>query len=192
MTFPIEWTGPVSGLVCGVLFGYVLQRGGLGNGCRLTAQLRLQDWTVFNVMFTAILVAAGGLYVLELAGYMHTSDIFIPTTYLWATLLGGALIGVGMGLGGSCPGTSVVGAAAGRIDGMVFFVGLIVGVVAFAGIYTPITPLMNAAEGPQAQTLGQLLGLPPWAVLILLVGVAVSVWWLTRRSGTSEAITCAD
>ncbi len=60
MTFPIEWTGPVSGLVCGVLFGYVLQRGGLGNGCRLTAQLRLQDWTVFNVMFTAILVAAGG------------------------------------------------------------------------------------------------------------------------------------
>ena len=68
MSFPLGMSGPLSGLVCGVLFGYVLQRGGLGNGCRLTAQLRLQDWTVFNVMFTAILVSAGGLYVLELAG----------------------------------------------------------------------------------------------------------------------------
>ncbi len=102
------------------------------------------------------------------------------------------MIGVGMGLGGYCPGTSVVGAAAGRIDGMVFFVGLILGVVAFAGIYTPITPLMNAAAGPQAQTLGQLLGLPAWAVLMLLAGVAVAVWWFTRRNGTSAAITCAD
>ena len=59
MSFPIGWTGPLSGLVLGALFGFVLQRGGLGNGCRLTGQLRFKDWTVFNVMFTAILVAAG-------------------------------------------------------------------------------------------------------------------------------------
>ncbi len=192
MTFPMGFAGPLSGLVCGVLFGYVLQRGGLGNGCRLTAQLRLQDWTVFNVMFTAILVAAGGLYVLELVGVMHATDIFIPTTFLWATLLGGALIGVGMGVGGYCPGTSVVGAAAGRIDGMVFFVGLIIGVIAFAGVYTPIAPLLGAAAGPQAQTLGDLLGLPAWAVLLILTGVAAGVWWFTRRSGNNTAITCAD
>jgi uncharacterized membrane protein YedE/YeeE len=192
MTFPMGLTGPISGLVCGALFGYVLQRGGLGNGCRLSAQLRLQDWTVFNVMFTAILVAAGGLYVLELAGVMHATDIFVPTTYLWATLLGGALIGVGMGVGGYCPGTSVVGAAAGRIDGIIFFVGLILGVVAFAGFYTPISPLLSAAAGPQAQTLGDLLGLPAWAVLAILTGVATGVWWFTRRGKTNPAITCAD
>lgn len=192
MTFPLGWSGPISGLICGALFGYVLQRGGLGNGCRLTAQLRLQDWTVFNVMFTAILVAAGGLYVLELFGAISTTQIFVPTTYLWATLLGGALIGVGMGLGGYCPGTSVVGAAAGRIDGIVFFVGLVLGVVFFANIYNPIAPLMKAAAGPRAQTLDQLLGLPVWLVLLLLVGCAVGVWWFTRRNGTSNAISCAD
>ncbi len=192
MTFPLGWAGPISGLVCGGLFGYVLQRGGLGNGCRLTAQLRLQDWTVFNVMFTAILVSAGGLYILELGGWITTSQIWIPTTYLWATLLGGGLIGVGMGLGGYCPGTSVVGAAAGRIDGLVFFLGLVLGVVFFAGIYNPIKPLMRAAASPRAQTLDQLLGLPVWLVLLLLVGCAAGVWWFTRRNGTSEAISCAD
>lgn len=192
MSFPLGWTGPLSGLVCGALFGYVLQRSGLGNGCRLTAQLRLQDWTVFNVMFTAIVVCAGGLYLLELFGWITTSQVFIPTTFLWATLLGGALIGVGMGVGGYCPGTSVVGAAAGRIDGMMFFVGLVLGVVLFAGIYNPIKPLMQAAAGPRAQTLGQLLGLPTWLVLLLLAGCAAGVWWFTRRKATSPNITCAD
>ncbi|MCE5233568.1 MAG: YeeE/YedE thiosulfate transporter family protein [Mizugakiibacter sp.] len=192
MILSFGWNGPLSGLVCGVLFGYVLQRGGLGNGCRLSAQLRLQDWTVFNVMFTAILVAASGLYVLELAGLVRQTDLFVPTTYLWATLLGGALIGTGMSVGGYCPGTSIVGAAAGRLDGIVFFVGLIIGVFLFAGIYDRIAPMLTAAAGPEAQTLGQLLGLPVWAVLALLIGCAVAVSWFTRRTGTSPSITCAD
>jgi len=41
-------------------------------------------------------VCAGGLYVLELFGWITTSQVFIPTTYLWATLLGGVLIGAGI------------------------------------------------------------------------------------------------
>lgn len=192
MTFPIAWSGPLSGIICGFLFGYILQRGGLGNGCRLTAQLRLQDWTVFNVMFTAILVSAGGLYILELMGMIQTNRIFVPTTFMWATLTGGALIGIGMGLGGYCPGTSVVGAAAGRIDGMVFFVGLVIGVLAFAGMYDSIAPFITAAAGPTRQTLDQLLGLPVWLVLVLLIGVAAGVWLFTRRTGASASITCAD
>ncbi len=192
MNFPLGWFDPLSAMLCGALFGYVLQRGGLGNGCRLTAQLRLRDWTVFNVMFTAILVAAAGLYVLQLAGFVAWTSLYVPTTFLWATLLGGALIGIGMGVGGYCPGTSVVGAAAGRLDGIVFFVGLIIGVVAFAGIYKQIDPMLMAAEGPEAQTLGDLLHLPTWAVLALLTAVAAGVGWMTRKTGTSDAITCAD
>lgn len=192
MTFPLDWGGPISGLVCGTLFGFVLQRGGLGNGCRLSAQLRLKDWTVFNVMFTAVLVAAGGLYVLELAGVVQQGNLYVPTTYLWATLLGGALIGAGMSVGGYCPGTSVVGAAGGRLDGIVFFAGLVLGVGIFAGIYDPIAPLLTAAAGPDAQTLDQLLGMPAWAVLALLLACAAVVGWLTRRSGPSASITCAD
>jgi uncharacterized protein len=74
----------------------------------------------------------------------------------------------------------------------VFFVGLIIGVVAFAGIYKQIDPMLMAAEGPEAQTLGDLLHLPTWAVLALLTAVAVGVGWTTRKTGTSDAITCAD
>ena len=177
MSFPVGWTGPISGLVLGALFGFVLQRGGLGNGCRLTGQLRFKDWTVFNVMFTAILVAAAGLWVLEKFGLMTQADVYTPTTYLWATLLGGAMVGAGMAIGGYCPGTSVVGAAAGRIDGIVFFVGLVLGAIVFAGIYDPLQPLMNAAPGPDGQTLEQLLHVPAWLIILALAVVA----WLVNR-----------
>ncbi|MBS0569537.1 MAG: YeeE/YedE family protein [Proteobacteria bacterium] len=192
MTMPFGWVTPLSGIVFGILFGYVLQRGGLGNGCRLTAQLRLKDWTVFNVMFTAIIVAAAGLYVLQFAGFVQWSDLYVPTTYLWATLLGGAFVGAGMGVGGYCPGTSVVGAAAGRLDGIVFFAGLVLGVVLFAGLFTGLEPLLNAAPGPQAQTLGDLLHIPNGLVLVLLIAVASIVGWLSRRVKTSNSISCAD
>ena len=192
MNMPFGWTTPLSGIVFGFLFGFVLQRGGLGNGCRLSAQLRLKDWTVFNVMFTAIVVAAGGLYLMQFAGLISWSELYVPTTYLWATLIGGALIGAGMGVGGYCPGTSVVGAAAGRIDGIVFFIGLVLGVVVFAGLFPGLQPLLNAAAGPQAQTLGDLLHIPNALVLALLIAAAVLVGWLSRRVPASSSITCAD
>lgn len=183
MSFPVGWTGPLSGLVFGALFGFVLQRGGLGNGCRLTGQLRFKDWTVFNVMFTAILVAAAGLWVLEKLGLMTSADVFVPTTYLWATLLGGALVGAGMAIGGYCPGTSVVGAAAGRLDGIVFFVGLVLGAIVFAGVYDPLQPLMNADPGPDGQTLEQLLHVPSWLIILALAVVA----WLVHRFTRGQA-----
>ncbi|WP_240095833.1 YeeE/YedE thiosulfate transporter family protein [Thermomonas flagellata] len=182
-SFPIGWSGPLSGLVLGGLFGYVLQRGGLGNGCRLTGQLRFKDWTVFNVMFTAILVAAAGLWLLETVGLLSPEEVYVPTTYLWATLLGGAMVGAGMALGGYCPGTSVVGAAAGRIDGVVFFIGLVLGAIVFAGFYDPLQPLMTAAEGPEGQTLQQLLHLPAWLIILALAVVA----WLVNRFTRGES-----
>ncbi len=181
MNFPLDFVGPVSGLVCGGIFGYVLQRGGLGSGCRLTAQLRLQDWTVFNVMFTAIVVAATGLYLLEVAGLMDPEAIYTPTTYVWATLLGGALVGVGMGVGGYCPGTSVVGVCNGRLDGAFFFVGLVVGALAFAGTYRWLEPLLDALPGPEGQTVPQLLGVPGWVVILALAAVAVVAGLLIGR-----------
>ena len=60
---PLHETGMVSGLLCGVLFGYVLENAGFGSPLKLTSQFRLTDWSVFKVMFTAIVVAAFGWYL---------------------------------------------------------------------------------------------------------------------------------
>lgn len=181
MTFPIGFDGILSGLLCGLVFGFALERAGFASGCKLTAQLRFQDWAVFNVMFTAILVCAVGLYVLRLAGLVDMEQVYIPTTYLWATALGGVGVGAGMAIGGYCPGTSVVGFMSGRIDGLVFFIGIIAGTWLFAGAYDFLLPMLEALPGPEAQTLSELAGVPDWVVLVALTAVAAVVGWFTAR-----------
>jgi uncharacterized membrane protein YedE/YeeE len=181
MSFPLGYDGILSGLLCGLIFGFALERAGFASACKLTAQLRFRDWAVFNVMFTAILVAAFGMYFLEMAGVLSKDQVYVPTTYLWATLLGGVGVGAGMAIGGYCPGTSVVGFMSGKIDGLVFFVGIVIGTWLFAGAYEDLLPMLQAAPGPQAQTLSQLLHVPDWVVLLALTAVAAVVGWFTAR-----------
>lgn len=181
MSLPLEYTGVISGLACGLVFGFALERAGFASACNLTAQLRFKDWRVFKVMFTAIITAAIGLYVLQAGGWMQKEDIYIPTVFLWATLLGGVGVGAGMAVGGYCPGTSVVGFVSGKIDGLVFFAGLILGTFLFAGTYDAIEPVLEALPGPEAQTVPELLHLSTPVVLLLLIGCLVAVGWLTRE-----------
>lgn len=70
-----------SGLLSGVLYGYVLENAGLGSPRKLTAQFRLTDWTVFKVMFTAIVVAALGLYIANVTGPLRLNGVYVPTTF---------------------------------------------------------------------------------------------------------------
>ena len=178
--------GPVVGLLLGFGFGFVLERAGFGSGCKLTAQFRLTDWSVFKVMFSAIVFAAVGMYVLELAGLMNPASVYVPAPYLWAIVVGGALIGAGFVVGGYCPGTSAVGLMTGRIDAMVFFAGLLIGTFIFAGLFAQLDALTTAGELTKGDRLPELLGVPEWLVLAVLVAAAVGVFfaggWFERRA----------
>lgn len=184
--------GPIAtGLIGGVLFGIALEGAGFASPCKLVGQLRFRDWTVFNVMFTAIIVASVGIYILQVAGVLTAADLFIPTVFFWATLAGGAFVGIGMGVGGYCPGTCIVGFSSGHLDGIVFFIGLILGPLIFAGIYNLLVPMLVAAQGPTAQTVPQLLHVPGWIVLaamiVMLIGVGMVTRYLRDRDAQKQA-----
>ncbi|ANJ67103.1 hypothetical protein A9404_06635 [Halothiobacillus diazotrophicus] len=181
-------------LASGILFGYVLEQAGFGSPCKLTAQFRLTDWSVFKVMFTAILVAAVGILLLQTQNYFGSRGFFVPTTYLWATALGAALIGAGFAVGGYCPGTSVVGFVSGRIDGLVFMLGMVIGIFGFAGVYDTafIHAVMNSAKISE-KTLPALLGVSPWVVLVGMVVLAGIGFWLGRTlEGRSHGVYTAE
>jgi hypothetical protein len=185
--FPLNDSGVISGLVCGVLFGFVLENSGFGSPCKLTAQFQLRDWSVFKVMFTAIVVAAFGLYGLRLAGVLQADAVFVPTALLVAAGIGGAFVGAGFAVGGYCPGTSVVGLFSGRIDALVFLLGLLIGTAGFALIYgASIEEIMAAGEVQAGDTVGAALGVSDAAVLaVLLVFLALVFYvggWFERRS----------
>lgn len=174
MSIPFYDNGIAAGLLAGILFGYVLEAAGFGSPRKLTAQFRLSDFSVFKVMFTAVLVAAVGLWGLKSFGIITAESIYVPTTFYWAMGLGGVLIGAGFAIGGYCPGTSVVGAASGRIDAVVFMIGILGGSALFGMAYEPIKTLYFAAEGPPAQTLQSLFGVPEWLVLVVLIAAAAA------------------
>jgi len=185
--FPLNDGGMVSGLVCGFLFGYVLENAGFGSPCKLTAQFKLTDWSVLKVMFTAIVVAAAGLFALKQIGWINPDNVFVPTALLMAAAVGGILVGSGFAVGGYCPGTSVVGLFSGRLDALVFLIGLLLGTFAFAGLYGPaLEALMALGEVETGDTFSDAWNIPEWLMVALLMaalaGVFVAGSWFERRS----------
>jgi len=176
----------ISGLILGGGFGFVLERAGFGNPNKLTAQFRLTDWSVFKVMFTAIVFAAAGLMLLEKLKFINPQDLFIPPAFLGAAALGGALVGAGFAIGGYCPGTSVVGMMSGRIDAAIFLIGLVLGTVMFAGIYPSIEAVTSLGEFSKADALPEALNISSLTINLVLIVAAVGVFflgsWMENRS----------
>lgn len=134
----------VAAAAIGLGFGFVLERAGFGRADNLAAIFYGRDFRVMRVMFSAIVTAMVGLYMLDLFGILAVSSIGILDTYLLPQIIGGLLLGAGFIVGGYCPGTSIVGAASGKSDAMLFIVGLVGGSAIFTFGYDTFAPLQNA------------------------------------------------
>jgi hypothetical protein len=197
MSFPLEHASLWITLGLGILFGFFLEAGGLGSPRKLTAQLNLRDWTVFKVMFTAIVLAAVGLYVSDQMGLLAAAQVKVQTPFYWAMAVGGALLGIGMAVGGYCPGTAVVGLLTGRLDGLFFIVGMLGGILLFANFCEELQGLFLAGMGAERETLASLSGLPSW---LILLGLALMAWagfrlgarFESRGDGVIDATDLAD
>jgi hypothetical protein len=184
--FPLHSNGMVSGLVCGILFGFVLENAGFGSPLKLGAQFKLTDWSVFKVMFTAIVVTAFGLWILRVTGFLKPDSVAVPQAVMMGSAVGGALVGAGFAIGGYCPGTSLAGLASGRVDALVFMVGLLVGTATFAGLFGPaIGTMMAMGSIIEGDTFTEAYGVAEPVVLAVLGLFLVAVFylgsWFERR-----------
>ncbi|MEC4675941.1 MAG: DUF6691 family protein [Nitrospirota bacterium] len=176
-----ENTSLVFAIFLGFIFGLFLERGGLGNPHKLTGVFYLRDFTVPKVMFTAILVAATGLYLLSDMKLLDMSRIWIVPAFFWPQIAGGALFGVGFFVSGYCPGTAIAGFASGRIDALVCMLGIIAGSLLFAVVFPAVDGFyMSTPMG--GTTLPQLLQLNHWYVIGFLVLFAAGMFYLMERS----------
>jgi uncharacterized protein len=88
------------GLLTGIAFGFLLQKGRVAKYQTITGQLLLKDWTVFKIMTTAIVVGAAGVYTLVSLG---AARLDIWPFQVAAVLLGAVLFGTGLAVLGYCP-----------------------------------------------------------------------------------------
>lgn len=162
----------VVAFLLGIGFGWALERAGFGSARKLTAQFYLTDLAVFKVMFTAIVTAMLGIFYLSWAGFMDLSLVFLQPTYLWPMIVGGLVLGFGFVVGGYCPGTSLVAMVTGRLDGLLFLLGVVFGIFAFGEAF-PLLRNFYTAGSMGTVTLPQALHLPYGLVVLLVVLMAI-------------------
>ncbi len=183
MTGPLDVSQDMSlflAVILGFFFGLFLERGGLGNPRKLTGVFYLTDFAVPKVMFTAILVAATGLYLLSDLKLMDLGKVWIVPTFFWPQLVGGALFGIGYVVSGYCPGTAVAGLASGRLDALVAMIGIGIGSLIFAVFYPVIEGFYQSSAMGEA-TIPGVLGVSHWVVLTALFIAAGLMFYFMER-----------
>ncbi len=171
-------------ILIGIAFGFALERAGLGNARKLAGQFYFTDFTVFKVMFSAILVAMLGAFWLGRLGIIDLRGVYVPETWLAPQLIGGLLFGAGFVVAGLCPGTSCVAAATGRGDGLAVVLGMFAGVLITGLAFAPLQRF-HESTSRGSLTLPELLHVPYGAmvfaiVLMALLGFRAVQWWESR------------
>jgi rhodanese-related sulfurtransferase/uncharacterized membrane protein YedE/YeeE len=173
----------------GIVFGFFLERGGLGNARKLAGQFYLTDFTVFRVLFTAIVTALIGLFWLSRIGLLHLDQIQVIPTYVTPQIVGGLVFGIGFVCAGLCPGTSCVAAVTGKIDGFLTLLGIFFGIFIFGETFGAFREFMYSASLGRV-TLPELLGIPYGILALLVVCLALAGFWalglIERRGGVGK------
>lgn len=124
------------GLLIGIVFGFLLQKGGVTKYDVILAQLRLLDFTVLKIMLTAVIVTMLGISYLFPKGKIQLHP---KSGSLKNAVVGGLIFGVGFAILGYCPGTIAGAVGNGYLDGLIGgMVGIIIGSGIYASMYSTL------------------------------------------------------
>jgi len=180
MILPLAKTGAISAstnlwlaLPIGFVFGFALFHAGFTDSRRIAWAFYFKDVGVPIVMFSAIVTGMLGLWGMSLIGVLDISLVYMLPTYLLPMAIGGLIFGLGMVIGGYCPGTAAASIATGKVDAVVFIVGFLIGSMVFADFF-PVWGDFYNSDYMGAFRLDQWMGigLGPTVLIMVLIAVA--------------------
>ncbi|NOZ71845.1 MAG: YeeE/YedE family protein [Chloroflexi bacterium] len=174
-----SWGKPLAYLfytLIGLGFGVSLETAGFSISTKLAGQFYFKDQTVFKTMFTAVLFAMPLIFIAVGLGWLDYDRIYVPPTYFWPGVVGGLLLGFAIIIGGFCPGTSIVSTGTGKLDGLLFVLGAMVGALLFGGTVDRFYDFSNSSYMGRF-TLPDWLGLDTGVVVFILVIFGVVLIW---------------
>lgn len=168
------------GLITGLLFGFLLQKGRVLRFDKQVGAMRLQDMTILKFMLSAILVGAVGLGLLGDLGVLTLSH---KPMNVGAVVLGGLLFGAGWAVMGYCPGTAVGALGEGRWHAVFAVLGMIVGAAIYAELFSALKNPVLAWKDFGRIGLPEMLGVSRWFILPLFWAgtIALFAWFEKRR-----------
>lgn len=169
------------GLLIGMGFGFLLQKGGVTTYDVIIGQLLLSDFTVVKIMLTAVLVGMVGVHLLRSVGL---AALHPKPGSVGASAVGGLIFGIGFGVLGYCPGTVAGAVAQGWLDALS---GGVVGMLIGAGLLAEAYPKLDATilhKGDFGElTFPELLNVNPWGVVIPVAVVIFGLLFWIEKAG---------
>ena len=167
------------GFCLGILFGFLLQKGGVTRYDIILGQLLLTDFTVVKVMLTAVVVGKIGVHFLKNLG---AARLHPKPGSLGSSVVGGLIFGAGFALLGYCPGTMIGAIGQGSLDALFGgLLGMLIGAGLFAEFYPALERRILRKGDFGALTLPQLLNLNPWWIILpVALGMAGLLYWLEK------------
>jgi hypothetical protein len=168
---PVEWNFVIAILI-GMAFGFILESSGFSSSRKLAGVFYGYDFAVLKVFLTAAVVALIGLYYMDYLNWVDIKQLYVQPTYLWAAIIGGMIMGVGFVTGGFCPGTSLCAVAIGKIDGMVYTLGLFIGILIFSEFFSFLEPLFEKSNLGHI-TMDQTFNISPYWIILIFTVIAL-------------------
>lgn len=167
------------GLITGIIFGFLLQKGRVLRYDKQIGALRLLDMTIVKFMLSSVLVAMVGVYLLKDLGLVKLS---VKPTILGANIIGGLIFGVGWALFGYCPGTAMGALGEGRWDTVWGLLGMLAGAAVFAEVYPSLKGTVLKWGDFGKITIPAALGINHWIVIaFFLVGGILLFRWFEKK-----------
>ncbi|WP_283246447.1 YeeE/YedE family protein [Paenibacillus sp. Marseille-Q4541] len=163
----------LTGLLCGALLGFVMQR---GRFC-LTGGFRdmyiAKDNRMFYALLIAISVQSVGVYALIQAGLIQ----FEAGTFSWlATILGSFVFGIGIILAGGCATGTWYRAGEGLIGSWIALFGYMgMAAIMKTGALVPVNEGIREATSPVTNSIPATFGLSVWPFIVVLVAITAFV-----------------
>jgi hypothetical protein len=171
----------VIGLLIGVVFGFLLQKGGVTRYDVIVGQLLLEDFTVFKVMASAVITGMIGVHLLRSLGMVRLHP---KPGSVGSSALGGLIFGVGFALLGYCSGTIAGAVGQGSIDALVGGIG---GGLLGSGIFAELYPRLEEKVLRKGDfgdaTFPEILGVNCWLVVVPAALVLLGLLFWIERMG---------
>jgi len=169
----------ILGLVTGIMFGFLLQKGRVLRFDKQVGAMLLKDMTILKFMLSAILVGMVGIQLLASLGSIALSH---KAMNLGAVLVGGALFGGGWAVMGFCPGTSIGALGEGRWHAVFAIAGMLVGAALYAELYPWLKSTVLALKDFGKIGIAEALGISPWLIIpVFWAGVIGLFVWFERK-----------
>lgn len=124
----------LKGLLTGVLFGMALYIAGATNRNNILNMLKLKDFSLMKIILFAIGIATICVHLSLYFGVIPESHFSIKPMYL-GVIFGAAILAIGFGMIGLCPGTAICSYASGYKKALTVIIGGFLGAYIFSKVY---------------------------------------------------------